>query len=131
MSSGLVRCVLDSFMEIQEPKDDSSPIHRAREFGQSILGKISANELAMMTFDAFSEELTACLRGVFHPDQTYRSHAAKREKLWTSFHQIHFSEVPSIWDRFLTSQGILHADQFFLQSATQKLFEKLILRGFQ
>ena len=130
MSSGLVRCVFDSFMEIEEPKDDSSRMHSAQEFGRAILGKISTNELAMTAFDAFSSELTTCLRGVFKPNETYRSRAAKREKLWTAFHQVRFSEVPSIWGRFFASQGILHADQFFLQSVTQKLFEKLLLREF-
>ena len=82
MSSGLVRCVFDSFMETT---CDSPRMHSAREFGRDILGR---NELA--TAD-FSVELTTCLRGVFKPNVTYRSSAAKRDgPLFTTYDFLKF-----------------------------------------
>ena len=130
MSSGLVRCAFDSLMEGDDHAVDSSRIISARAFGRHILQKTFENEMAMAVFDAFCDELTACLRGIVEPNATYRSCAAKREKLWIAFHQIRISTIPKIWEKFLSSQGISQVDHFFLQSVTQKLFEMLLLREF-
>ena len=123
-----MRCVFDSLMEGDEVVDDS-PQLSARRFCRSVLEKATADEASMTAFDCFSEELTACLRGIFKPNATYRSLAAKREKFWSAFHQMRLSAVPHIWERFLSPQGI-PLDHFSIQSVTQKLFERLLVRDF-
>ena len=127
MSSGLVRCAFHSVLEEIEPL--SPRADRTKEIGTDILERASADDEALTAFDEFSVRITACLRGIFQPNVTYRSWASKREKMWTDFHQIRFSEVPIIWDGFLASlqTGV---DHYFIQSVTQKLFEKLLVREF-
>ena len=108
---------------------DSPRIDRAKKVGRDILERVTAGEGEMTAFDEFALEITTCLRSIVRPDVNYRSFAAKREKLWTAFHQIRLSEVPNIWDNFLSSQH-MQPDQYFQQSVTQTLFEKLLLSEF-
>ena len=47
----------------------------------------------MTAFDEFSL-LLARLKDIIKSTKTYRSCAAKREKLWIAFHQVRFSKIP-------------------------------------
>ena len=97
MSSGLVRCAFDSLIEQESEQVDGSPrLVSARISCPNILEKASADEAAMTRFDGFCDELTACLRGIFKPNATYCSIAAKHEKLCSAFHQIRLTAVPQI-----------------------------------
>jgi hypothetical protein len=82
----------------------------------------------MTVFDEFCNELTGIFRGLC-TGATHRSLAAKREKLWAAFHRIRFSTVACIWEKFLSTHGVFY-DRFSVQSVSQKLFEKIILREF-
>jgi len=104
-------------------------MENAKALGRNILERATSGEAEMTAFDEFSVEITTCLRAIFQHNSTYRSSAARREKLWIAFHQLRLSEIPKIWDRFLSSQH-MQSDKLLQQSVTQKLFEMLLRSQF-
>ena len=129
MSSGLVRCALHAVLEERELQVNSSRMETAKALGRNILEKATSGEAEMTAFDVLSVELTTCLRSIFQHDSAYRSSAARREKFWIAFHQLRLSEIPKIWDRFLSSQQ-MQSDKLLQQSVSQKLFEMLLRSQF-
>ena len=129
MSSGLVRCALHAVLEERELQVNSSRMETAKALGRNILEKATSGEAEMTAFDVLSVELTTCLRSIFQRDSAYRSSAARREKFWIAFHQLRLSEIPKIWDRFLSSQQ-MQSDKLLQQSVSQKLFEMLLRSQF-
>ena len=126
MASELVRCALSTVLEDKDLEVNSSRIDSLKELGTNILERVTRGEAEKTAFDKFSTELTTLLRGTFHPSATNRSSAAKREKLWSVFHQLRLSELPKLWDDFLSLIEIRTSDQLLQQSVNQKVFEMLL-----
>ena len=125
MSSGLVRCAILAVVEEQELLVTSARMDCVRTVAKSILERASSGEAEMTAFDAFALDLTACLRRILETESAYRSAAARREKMWIAFHQVRLTEMPRIWEKYITSLNI-QPDHFLQQSANQKLFEMLL-----
>ena len=125
MSSGLVRCAILAVVEEQELLVTSARMDCVRTVAKSILERASSGEAEMTAFDAFVLDLTACLRHILETESAYRSAAARREKMWIAFHQVRLTEMPRIWEKYITSLNI-QLDHFLQQSANQKLFEMLL-----
>ena len=67
----------------------------------------------------------SCFRRILETESAYRSAAARREKMWIAFHQVWLTEMPRIWEKYITTLNI-QPDHFLQQSANQKLFEMLL-----
>ena len=118
MSSGLVRCAILAVVEEQELLVTSARMDCVRTVAKSILERASSGEAEMTAFDAFALDLTACLRRILETESAYRSAAARREKMWIAFHQVRLTEMPRIWEKYITSLNI-QPDHFLQQSANQ------------
>ena len=57
----------------------------------------------------------------------HRSITAKCEKLWVAFHQVRFSTVTCIWEKFLLAYHV-PIDHFSILSVNQKVFKEILLR---
>ena len=125
MSSGLMRCAILAVVEEQELLVTSARMDCVQTVAKSILERASSGEAEMTAFDAFVLDLTACLRRILETESAYRSAAARREKMWIAFHQVRLTEMPRIWEKYITSLNI-QPDHFLQQSANQKLFEMLL-----
>ena len=97
--------------------------------GKRILELIEGGEVEQLFID-FSTRLATAVRSTFQSSTTYRSSAIKREKLWSAFHQLRFSELPTLWKDFLSSIEVDYDDQLLQQSVNQKLFEKVLPEHF-
>ena len=96
--------------------------------GKRIL-ELIGGEVEQLFID-FSTRLATAIRSTFRSSTTYRSSATKREKLWSAFHQLRFSKLPTLWKDFLSSIEVDYDDQLLQQSVNQKLFEKILPEHF-
>ena len=115
-------------------QDDSpqGPLFSARRFIRVILEKASANEAAMTTLTGFAVNSLPACEEFSKTKGSYPSHAAKCEQLWTIFYQVP-TYLCSTTDMRKSSLfcGVSHADQFFLQSVTQKNLRSFSYMNFQ
>ena len=128
MASGITRCAIASVLDDMKPKYRSSRIEKAQELGKTIMEQ--AGETEMTAFEGFSTELLELLRGLLQSSTTYRSSAAKREKLWSSFHQACLLQLPELWEKFLSSLSVVYDDDLLQQSVSLKVFEMLLTSEF-
>ena len=69
--------------------------------GRRIL-KLIGGEVKQL-FINFSTRLATAARSTFRSYTIYSSSATKGEKLWSAFHQLRLSELPTLWKDFLSS----------------------------
>ena len=130
MASELVRRSLSAVIEEHTLQLDSHRIRGVKELVGNILKKISDGEPAVTAFDAFATELVSTLRSAFSSHTTFRSSAAKREKVWSAFHQLRVAKLPSLWTKFLESIDVEADDQLLQQSVNSKTLEMLLPEQF-
>jgi len=130
MASGMTRCAISAVLEDEELKVNSPRIERLKRLGSTVLERVIAGDAEMTAFDEFSTNLLSLLRGLFQPANVCRSVSTKREKLWTSFHQICIRQLPEVWEQLFSSLAIEYDDDLLQQSTNQKLFEMLLSSEF-
>ena len=123
MDSGMVRCAFTNILDKLGRKTHSPRIVKAHELCKAIQ-ECSDREITL--FEDFSSELLGILNGPLQPSATYRSSSAKREKLWSNFHQMCLVGLPEIWERFLSSLAVEYDDDLLQQSVSQELFEMIL-----
>ena len=130
MASGVVRCAICSVIEDRNLELESSRIKYLKSLGADLLQKITEDDTMVAAFDNFSVELNDKIELICQSCTSYRSYAAKREKMWCAFHRIAVSELPEIWNGLFSSLGLNYDDQLLLQSTNQKLFEMSLTNHF-
>ena len=119
----MVRCAFTNILDKLGRKTHSPRIVKAHELCKAIQER-SDREITL--FEDFSIELLGILNGLLQPSATYRSSSAKREKLWSNFHQMCLVGLPEIWERFLSSLAVEYDDDLLQQSVSQELFEMIL-----
>ena len=128
MASGIVRCAISSVFEEKELHSGYPRMEGTRVLGKLILERITESNDSIDCFDVFSEKLVSSLNELLKYSSHYRSLSAKREKMWSSFHQFRISkEYSKMWDEFFKSVDLHnHQDKLLQQSVTFKTFKMLL-----
>ena len=127
--ASLVKSAIKTVVEENELQLSSLRCDNLKRGGKRILELIEGGEVEQLFID-FSTRLVTPVRSTFRCSKTYRSSVTKREKLWSAFHQLRFSELPTLWKDFLSSIEVDYDDQLLQQSVNQKLFEKVLPEHF-
>lgn len=125
MKSAIKTVVEENELQLSSLRRDN-----LKQGGKRILELIEEGGEVEQLFIDFSTKLATAVRSTFRCSTTYRSSATKREKLWSAFHQLRFSELPTLWKDFLSSIEVDYDDQLLQQSVNQKLFEKVLPEHF-
>ena len=124
MKSSIKTVLEENELQLSSLRRDS-----LKQAGKRILELAEGGEVERL-FIEFSARLATAVRNTFRSSTTYRSSATKREKMWSAFHQLRLSELPTIWKDFLSSIEVDYDDQLLQQSVNQKLFESVLLEHF-
>lgn len=108
--ASLVKSAIKTVVEENELQLSSLRRDNLKRGGKRILELIEGGEVEQLFID-FSTRLATAVRSTFRSSTTYRSSATKREKLWSAFHQLRFSELPTLWKDFLSSIELDYDDQ--------------------
>ena len=130
MASGIVRCAINAVLEDRNLDLESSRIKFLKIVGAELLKK--STEGGTDAFEKFSTQLNDMLESTCQSCTRYRSHAAKRNKMWCAFHKIAVSDTGllEIWKGLFTSLSVKCDDQLLAQSTNQKLFEMILTKHF-
>ena len=126
MASGMIRSAVSAVQE-ENTELDSPKSSSIVSFCENFLSTIVKGDNEIDLFDKFSLTLVDTLKTLFK--SLPESADAKREKLWSEFHQQSVSHLPQLWRMFLTSINI-ETNQFFQQSINMKVFQMLLKEYF-
>ena len=85
MASGVVRCAICLVIEDRNLELQSSRIKYLKSLGADLLQKITGDDTMVAAFDKFSVKLNDKIELICQSCASYRSYAAKREKMWCAF----------------------------------------------
>ena len=125
MATGLVRSAIVAVME--KSPTQSTRNAKLRGWGQEIIDKIQGEE-EMIAFDKFSVELLRYLQEkVKFVSCECKSNNLKREKLWSTFHELRMKGIlPSLWKELVGSLKMNIDDPLLEQSLYQEVFEMCV-----
>lgn len=125
MASGMVR---SAALTLQEERTGlgTSKSNSLVAFCDKFLSAIKRSEKDMELFDTFSQVLVKELQDIFSMvSSRIKSADRKKEKIWSTFHEVRVKTLPKMWENFFKSIG-MESSPIFSQSVSFKVFEMLV-----
>ena len=130
MATGVVLAALCSILTDLDYLQDVDRSKHAVESVRQFIQSISKDETRLERFDEFASSimkaLEKCFFGCISDDGPCRSKNVKRERMWSSFHQLRLSDVEKLWCSLFETEGIPKLSPLIYQQANEKLYADLI-----
>lgn len=129
MATGLVRAALCSILTDSDYLQDVDRSKHAVEDVRQFIQAISEEETRLELFDKFASSIMKALEKCFFScisDGPCRSKSVKREKMWSSFHQLRLGDIDKLWCSLFEVEGIPKLSPLLYQHVSEKLYADLI-----